>query len=272
MTIAGWIENTDVYFENGLVSFLVTSLAVLVIAYVVRFLARYTVRLLIKRQKVSESMIKFISHILLALLYTVSIMSILMQIVPFREYTVSILAGSGIAVLVLGFAAQETFSNLIAGVFISVFRPFSVGDSINLPDRNIAGIVEDINLRHTTVRNFNNNRVMIPNGVMNTAIVENKDSIDRSVYSYLFVTIKYESDVETAVKIMVEKANRFPLVLRKEETNAIVMDLGLNGIQLRLAFWAKDAGDAFNTSTALRKDLVDSFREVGIEFATVRVG
>ena len=116
MTIAGWIENTDVYFENGLVSFLVTSLAVLVIAYVVRFLARYTVRLLIKRQKVSESMIKFISHILLALLYTVSIMSILMQIVPFREYTVSILAGSGIAVLVLGFAAQETFSNLIAGV------------------------------------------------------------------------------------------------------------------------------------------------------------
>ena len=96
MTIAGWIENTDVYFENGLVSFLVTSLAVLVIAYVVRFLARYTVRLLIKRQKVSESMIKFISHILLALLYTVSIMSILMQIVPFREYTVSILAGSEI--------------------------------------------------------------------------------------------------------------------------------------------------------------------------------
>jgi len=271
MTVDIWLKQVDKYFENGLVSFLITSVLLIVFAFIVKELAHYTVKLLQKRQTLSENMSKFVSHILMALLYVVTTMSVLMQIVPFHNYTVSILAGSGIAVLVVGFAAQETFSNIIAGIFISIFKPFTIGDTVTLTEQGITGIVEDINLRHTTIRTYQNNRMMIPNSTMNSSIVENKNFNDCSIYNYVYMFIRYGSDTELALKILHEVAMNEPLCIKKEKISTIVYDLTLSGAQLRLAFWATDLDNGFTASTLMRGEILTKFKDSGIEFSTIRV-
>ncbi len=74
------------------------------------------------------------------------------QIPGMSRITQALLAGSGIVALVLSLAAQESFSNLISGMLISMCRPFNVGDRIHLINSDITGWVEDITLRHTVIR------------------------------------------------------------------------------------------------------------------------
>lgn len=270
MELMAWIQQADLYFQNGLVAFLVTSLAVLVFAYVVRTIARYSVRLLIKRGRISPSMITFVSHIFLALLYIITALAVFMQVKPFREYAMSILAGSGVAVLVVGFAAQETLSNLIAGIFISLFQPFVVGDTVVLSEKNIAGVVEDINLRHTVLRTAQNNRLMIPNSTMNTAVVENKDAVEKQSQNYVSVSIDFDSDVQTAMNLMVLAARENTSVIRKDEVRSMVLDVTPLGTQIRLAFWTSDFASGFETSASLRLRILELFNEHKIGFAHYR--
>lgn len=95
------------------------------------------------------------------------------------------MAGAGILAAVLGFASQTAFSNIMNGIMIVVFKPFRIGDIIEV-DRQDAymGVVADITLRHTVIQNFENKRVIIPNSVISTQIIVNRDIADQKVVRF----------------------------------------------------------------------------------------
>lgn len=84
-----------------------------------------------------------------------------------------VLAAGGIGGIAVGFAAKDLLANFFGGLTIYLDRPFSVGDWIRSPDKDIEGTVEYISWRHTRVRAFNKNPIYVPNALFTTIVVEN---------------------------------------------------------------------------------------------------
>jgi len=84
-----------------------------------------------------------------------------------------ILAAGGIGGIAIGFAAKDLLANFFGGLTIYLDRPFSVGDWIRSPDKELEGTVEYISWRHTRIRGFNKNPIYVPNALFTTIVVEN---------------------------------------------------------------------------------------------------
>lgn len=84
-----------------------------------------------------------------------------------------VLAFGGVGAMAIGFAAKDMLSNFFGGLMIYWDRPFSVGDWIRSPDRNIEGVVEDIGWRITRIRTFDKRPLYVPNALFTNIVVEN---------------------------------------------------------------------------------------------------
>lgn len=84
-----------------------------------------------------------------------------------------VLTAGGIGGIAIGFAAKDLLANFFGGLTIYLDRPFSVGDWIRSPDKEIEGTVEYISWRHTRVRGFNKNPLYVPNALFTNIVVEN---------------------------------------------------------------------------------------------------
>jgi MscS family membrane protein len=104
---------------------------------------------------------------------TVIITTILLAMETLGFSVSGILAAGGIGGLAVGFAAKDLLANFFGGLTIYLDRPFSVGDWIRSPDKEIEGTVEFISWRHTRVRAFNKNPIYVPNALFTTIVVEN---------------------------------------------------------------------------------------------------
>ncbi len=85
----------------------------------------------------------------------------------------ALLTAGGIGGIAIGFAAKDLLANFFGGLTIYLDRPFSVGDWIRSPDKNIEGTVEYISWRHTRIRAFNKNPIYVPNALFTQIVVEN---------------------------------------------------------------------------------------------------
>jgi len=94
-----------------------------------------------------------------------------------------VVAFGGIGGIAIGFAAQDLLANFFGGLIVYLDRPFSVGDWIRSPDREIEGTVEDIGWRVTVIRTFDKRPLYIPNSIFTTISVENPSRmLNRRIY------------------------------------------------------------------------------------------
>lgn len=133
-----------------------------------------------------------------------------MVIMQYLQYSISgILAFGGIGGLAVGFAAKDLLANFFGGLMIYLDRPFSVGDWVRSPDREIEGTVEDIGWRLTRIRTFDKRPLYIPNGVFTQISVENPSRMsNRRIYET--IGIRYEdaplmSGIIADVKAMLQQ-------------------------------------------------------------------
>lgn len=262
-------------FKGGLLQFTLSFLFMVVSSWILLKAIHVILTRFLKRNKLDQTNFIFIYRIVKAIVYTVVTFAIAIQIIPLSEVAISLLASSGVAVLIIGFAAQEAFSNIISGFFISFFRPFSVGDLVNLPNENILGTVEDITLRHVIIKTFENNRVIVPNSVINKAIIENRDIKDKQACRFFTISIAYTANIDLARAIMLDEAMSHPLLIdqrtKKEikdgipQLKVIVSKLGNSEVELRITLWAKNNGDAFVLLADLRESIKKRFDREGIE-------
>ena len=189
----------------------------------------------------------------------------------------TLFAGAGIAAAVIGFASQEAFSNIISGVFIVIFKPFSVGDYIKLLSSSQIGVVEDITIRHTVIKSIENRRIVIPNSVISREAILNSSLKDPRVKFNLEVVLIYETDIEKALNIMKEEAEKHPDFLdartEVEKLNGMppviakVVALEDNGVRCRAYVWAKDNDTAFEMKCDLLKTLKERYDKEDIQIS-----
>ncbi len=209
---------------------------------------------------------KFIGHIAHAIIYLTGFGMAIHMIPPLRSIATSLLAASGILAVAIGFASQNAFANIVSGVFIVIFKPFKVNDRISFRETQ-SGIVEDINLRHTIIRSFENRRIIIPNSILNNEIIVNADLKDVRICRILNLGISYDSDVDLARSIITEEVrkhkdfidNRTPEQIRDGVLDVIVRVVSWadSAIILRTWVWGKDSPTAF----ALECDLLESIKK-----------
>ena len=119
-----------------------------------------------------------------------------------------VLAFGGIGGIAVGFAAKDLLANFFGGLMIYLDRPFSVGDWIRSPDKEIEGTVEDIGWRLTRIRTFDKRPLYIPNAIFTSIAVENPSRmLNRRIYETIGVRyddIKVLDGIASGVKTMLE--------------------------------------------------------------------
>ena len=121
----------------------------------------------------------------------------------------TLLGGTAIISAVIAFAAQDVIKDILAGLMISVNRPFELGNRIVLED-GTAGIVEDMTMRHVVIRGVDTLRYVIPNSKINAMKIENL-SYGRSDRSILLTySVGYDTDIELAKKVIADAVSESP--------------------------------------------------------------
>ena len=223
---------------------------------------------------------KFIKNVLSTIIWLAGIVLALSNFNWFNNFAGALLAGSGIAALTIGLAAQESLGNAFNGLFISLSKPFEVGDRIHLINSNITGFIEDITIRHTVVRTFTNSRIIVPNSLISKELIENSNFFDAKASSFIDITITYEADIKKACHIMAETISSHPDFIdpRSEEAKAnnqplvavFLRNIGLHGAELRASMWTENVSNNFAACSDVRKEIVAKFREENIEIAIIK--
>ena len=116
---------------------------------------------------------RFLRRMGLTLIWVLALILYAHLIPELRSLGTALLTGASVASIVIGIAAQTTLGNLVAGVSLLLYRPFQIGDSVQLtvPTGIQRGTVEDLKLGYTVIRTEAKNQIVVPNSVMATQAI-----------------------------------------------------------------------------------------------------
>lgn len=227
-----------------------------------------------EKLKVDPTRYKFFKNAASLVIWLIAFGSVISLIPKLKALAIALFAGAGILVAILGFAAQAAFSNIISGIFIVIFKPFRVGDLIKVGSQQY-GTVEDITLRHTIIKNFENKRIIIPNSVVSSETIVNDSIEDSKICRWIEVGISYDSDVELATKIIQEEAIKhlscIDVRTQKQKDSGApqvevrLMSFGDFSINLRAYVWANDPYRAIRMHSDINKAIKKRFDVEGVE-------
>jgi small-conductance mechanosensitive channel len=181
-----------------------------------------------------------------------------MYVLGLTEFFYALLAGAGFAGIVVGFAAKDTFGNFIAGITVVMDKPFKIGDTIEV--RGILGEVDELALRSTTLKMFDNRVVNIPNSILATEPIINytREKLRRIDIP---IAIAYESDLRKAVAAVQAAVMKVDGVVTDGQCVDVTIDRFSDaGIGLTAYFWVdskKGLGSVKNEALEAIKDALD---------------
>ena len=183
-----------------------------------------------------------------------------------------LLGSTGLVVAILGFAAQSALGDVIAGFMMGFCRPFRLGDRITLDESGISGTVRDMTIRHTVIHRFDGLYVIVPNSVMNKAVIHNNRYKGELTGSYLEFAISYGSDIRKAMRIIhnavvscryaVEYVGDNP---ENKRAAVYVTDFGNSAVMLRTTVWARNSDENFLACSSIRETVKREFDRQGVE-------
>lgn len=216
-----------------------------------------------RKEQIHIKFLRSISKVLLSIMACICISGLFTTT---KALSATLLTSSSLLVAVVGFAAQQVLADVISGVMLSWSRPFNLGEKVNISSLGISGFVEDLTVRHTVIRTYHNSRMIIPNSVINKAIVENSNYNNDYIGNYLEISVSYESDLERAIEVMRDTITSHPLVvdIREDKTEGskvgvAVKELGNDGIILKTTVWTKNIDDNFTACSDIRKLIKKNF-------------
>ena len=175
------------------------------------------------------------------------------------------LVSAGIAGIAIGFAAQDTLSNLFAGVFIIADTPYAVGDFIHL-DSGERGLVLHIGLRSTRILTRDDIQITIPNAVMGQAKITNESGGPTPKHRIrVAVSCAYGSDIDQVREILVEVAKANAHVCSDPEPRVRFRNFGDSGLNFELCCWLDEPVLRGRVMDALNSNIYKRFAAESIE-------
>jgi small-conductance mechanosensitive channel len=189
---------------------------------------------------------------LMGLIIFVGVLSALLVIPQVRAIAGGLLASTAVLGLVIGFAAQRTLSNFVAGVMIGLSQPIRLGDRVAITEGE--GVVEDIGLVYTRIRQDDRTRLIVPNDRLASDTIKNSTIVSRERLAEITVPVPRDKDLQAVVELLRDVAERTEVSVT-----------GLNGDALvTLRSWADDEQSARQLESELRLRAQSRLREAGV--------
>lgn len=166
--------------------------------------------------------------------YLIMGLAIVLALTQLGVQTGSLIALVGAAGLAIALALQDTLKAVASGVMLAVFRPYRIGDWVNVA--GMEGEVTDITPFRTTIKPATNNAVSLPNDEVWTNPISNSSRFARRRLD-LYLEVSYEDDTDFAIEKTLEAVNALPRVLAKQDTWVGVHAFRDSSVQLRCRAW-----------------------------------
>jgi small conductance mechanosensitive channel len=264
--------------EHDLLTFISPGSLIGALAYFVLFVILASVLSRLLRGAVHASMtraghldrttISFLQQILTALIWVIMLILYAHLIPVLRSLGTALLAGASVASVVIGLAAQSTLGNLVAGVSITIYRPFRLGDTLQIaaPTGTEIGVVELISLGYTTLRSPAGHLIVVPNSLAASQVTINLNADTTFAPWPLVISIRLarSADVEKARELALRAANE--VKVDHDQGAARVLGCYLtkveaDAVSLELRLIARDGAQRDTLRSALLSDLSRRFAE-----------
>jgi small conductance mechanosensitive channel len=175
------------------------------------------------------------------------------------------LTAASVLSVIMGLAAQSTLGNLIAGFSLVLYRPFKLGDRLQVmaPTGLETGTVENLGLGYTVLKTDDNRRIVVPNSVISSQTTVNLTGDDPRVLCSVPIGISCDADIDQARALLLDLLRQQPQV--KQVCGCPVTQLGVNGIVLTPAAWCANADAAASLKCDLLEQARKRFAAAGIE-------
>ena len=211
------------------------AIIILIIGAAVAGITRNLIKKVCAKRSIDPTVASFVGNLAHALIMTFVVVTAMGQFGIDTKSFAAIIAAAGLAI---GLALQGGLANFAAGFLIIVFRPFKAGDVVL--GAGVEGVVEEVQIFSTTMNTLDNKRIIIPNSAIMSGIITNYTANPTRRVDLSFA-IGITQDLELAHKVLLDTANRHPLVLKNPPAttaNTKLVDLGTN-VELRA--WSKTA-------------------------------
>ena len=197
-----------------------------------------------------------------ATIVTVGVLSALLVIPQVRAVTGAILASSAVIALVVGFAAQTTLSNFIAGILVAFTQPLRLGDRVEVA--GAGGTVEEIGLTYTLVRAFDGSRFFVPNVKLASDTIRNATLSSAEHLAQVDVAVPIQADLDRVRELISEEARAAHAAMTDKQPTASVSRLDTGHAVLTVDVWASTAADAARAAGEVRLAVQRRLRNEGL--------
>ncbi len=230
--IMGWLKSPEggLRWARSLISFILIVLAAKIVAVILRHVTRKAVAM---NKKCSDLLRDFLVNIVDKAVFVIGV------VVALSVLGINIgplVAGIGAIGFIVGFALQGTLGNFAAGLMILTHRPYDVGDVVQTA--GVTGFVQSMNLNTTTIKTFDNQVVVVPNGSIWGDNIINVTGSDTRRVDMIF-GISYSDDMAKAQGILEEILRSHALVLDEPAPNVRVHELGDSSVNFICRPWTK---------------------------------
>ena len=225
-------------FALGFIPDAVVAIAVLLGFWIFYRISSIALRGLLHRSAIHETLISMLVDNVYR--YTVLGFGFIMAADQIGVNVGAALAGIGVVGIAVGFAAQDTLSNIIAGFLIFLDKPFMVGDWLHVADQ--VGEVSEITMRTTRIRTKNNTWVVIPNKKIIDEVLVNHSKHGETRID-VPVGIAYKENIPEAREVLLRAVKSLEGVANHPAPEVIVASLGGSSVDLEVRVWINRASD-----------------------------
>ncbi len=205
----------------------------------------------------------------------VGVYSLAQQFDITKDISKVLLQSGSLIVAIATFAAQQALGNIISGFSLSMSKPYEVEDKIKVVQGGsiiAEGIVQDITIRHTIIRQFNGESCIVPNSVMDASVITNTNYTE-DIGNFLEIEIGYSADIDKAMDIMQKICINHELTLNTESNKVFIKGYTQNGMILKTTVWTGNLDDSFRACSDIRATLVKEFlkNDIEIPYQTVTI-
>lgn len=235
--------------------------AALIILAVGWWLSNQAARLMyrgMRRSKADTGIVTFISSL------TRTLLKIIVCITAAAELGMnisSIIAALGAAGLTIGLALKDSMSNIASGAQIIFTKPFHVGDYLSVGD--VEGIVERIEIIFTSLKTFDNKKIVIPNSKITSSVITNYTAMETRRLS-LNYQVGYDEDVNHVKEILDEIVNNNKMILKQPEPLIVVEEYGSGTLTISAKLWC-NTNDYWDLYYDMQEKVKSEFEKAGIQ-------
>jgi small-conductance mechanosensitive channel len=237
------------YWERFTILAVVVGLAVLLARFVDSRIKR------LQLDPAAETRYRVLRRSLMVAIVFTALLAGLMVIPQVRNVAGAILASGALVAIVVGFAAQRTIGNFVAGLMLAVTQPLRLGDRVVVDGDE--GVVEEINLTYTFIRADDDTRLVIPNEKLASDTIRNATIVERMQRAEITLQVPLSTDLQNVLQLLRDEC--------ATEREVEVFVSGLNGdATVTMRALADDPGNAGRLEQELRLRAHSCLRRAGV--------